>query len=427
MEQKARAGSRNEMFWRIIWPVVVVIIFGGAMLFANGCGGGGGGSDGTKAENSDLNQNNNQNPPADQNANPPADVKKIAGLIQLSRTGQAKCYNSSGAETDCKETGQDGDIQAGIAWPDPRFTDNGDGAVTDNLTGLMWMRDGNIKETRPHSTCIFGCPPEGSELYNGAASYVLMLNAEKYLGYSDWRLPNINELGSLLDLGKYGFTLPQDHYFVNIEKGFYWSSTIHSPFPLDEPPNVWGMYFYSGIVSRIETRYGDRGFIWPVRTTDAKLVRISQTDGDDPKFKNGIVWPNPRFIDNGNGTLSDALTGLVWTKNMNPVKKAITWQEALDYVAGMNKGAYPNFGYVDWRLPNRKELESLQHYHTPRPWAASTILFTDYPGKSFWTSTTHMGNMQYAWSVVITSGTITDSTFELNEKAKVASYLWPVR
>src|SRR3989338_10110057 len=141
--RKARsAGSRNEMFWRIIWPVVVVIIFGGAMLFANSCGGGGGGSDGTKAENSDLNQNNNQNPPADQNANPPADNNdttpppdntdtnpppdiKIAGTIQLPKTGQTKCYDTVGAEIDCKGTGQDGEIQAGVAWPDPRFTDNG--------------------------------------------------------------------------------------------------------------------------------------------------------------------------------------------------------------------------------------------------------------------------------------------------------------
>src|SRR3989344_8150136 len=165
--RKARsAGSRNEMFWRIIWPVVVVIIFGGAMLFANGCGGGGGGSDGAKAENSDQNQNINQNPPADQNANPPTDNNtppspddantspppnnsdttsppdiKTAGTIQLPKTGQTKCYDSSGIEIDCKGTGQDGEIQAGVAWPDTRFIDNNDGTVTDDFTGLMWLND----------------------------------------------------------------------------------------------------------------------------------------------------------------------------------------------------------------------------------------------------------------------------------------------
>ena len=39
--------------------------------------------------------------------------------------------------------GDDGEIQSGLIWPDPRFTDNGDGTVTDNLTGLIWLKDGN--------------------------------------------------------------------------------------------------------------------------------------------------------------------------------------------------------------------------------------------------------------------------------------------
>lgn len=64
-----RAERRNEMFWRIFWPLAVIVVFGGAVLFANGCGGGSssGGDDGLKTDNSsnDQNKNNNDNPPAD--------------------------------------------------------------------------------------------------------------------------------------------------------------------------------------------------------------------------------------------------------------------------------------------------------------------------------------------------------------------------
>ena len=67
-----------------------------------------------------------------------------AGTVNLSRTGQTKCYDSTGIEIPCADTGQDGEIQAGVAWPSPRFTDNGDGTMTDNLTGLMWTKDANL-------------------------------------------------------------------------------------------------------------------------------------------------------------------------------------------------------------------------------------------------------------------------------------------
>ncbi|MCC6542909.1 MAG: hypothetical protein IT392_00205 [Nitrospirae bacterium] len=67
----------------------------------------------------------------------------LAGTVELPETGQTTCYNSSGSVIACPGTGQDGDIQAGVPWPSPRFTaGTGTGAdcVTDNLTGLMWQR-----------------------------------------------------------------------------------------------------------------------------------------------------------------------------------------------------------------------------------------------------------------------------------------------
>jgi hypothetical protein len=69
----------------------------------------------------------------------------FAGSVQSPQTGQTVCYNSGGTPIECPGTGQDGNFRAGVAWPEPRLTENGDQAVTDNLTGLIWAKDGNVK------------------------------------------------------------------------------------------------------------------------------------------------------------------------------------------------------------------------------------------------------------------------------------------
>src|ERR1039457_87617 len=66
-----------------------------------------------------------------------------AGTIQLPQTGQTSCYDANGNVINCAGTEQDGNVQAGVAWPNPRFTVSGD-CVTDNLTGLMWAKNANL-------------------------------------------------------------------------------------------------------------------------------------------------------------------------------------------------------------------------------------------------------------------------------------------
>ncbi len=69
-----------------------------------------------------------------------------------------------------------------------------------------------------------------------------------------------------------------------------------------------------------------------------------------------------RFKDNGDGTVTDPDTNLMWTKNANLPGESMLFYEALNYIQEMNRGTLPNFGYTDWRLPKQDELRSLVDY-----------------------------------------------------------------
>ena len=123
-----------------------------------------------------------------------------------------------------------------------------------------------------------------------------------------------------------------------------------------------------------------------------ELPKTGQTTsyvaGDDGDLETGVAWPNPRFTDIGDSTIKDELTGLVWSKNANLPNGSKTWQQALDYVAGMNAGTYPNFGYTDWRLPNVNELRSLIDNSRYNPALPSGHPFTNVQSYYYWSSTT---------------------------------------
>ena len=113
---------------------------------------------------------------------------------KLSKSGQTACYDADGNGISCAGTGQDGDLQKGVAWPSPRFTNNNDQTITDNLTGLMWTQNGNAPGPDV-------CTPGVTKNWQPALDYVTCLNTNNYLGYNDWRLPNTIELTSLDNLG----------------------------------------------------------------------------------------------------------------------------------------------------------------------------------------------------------------------------------
>ena len=344
----------------------------------------------------------------------------FADTIQLPKTGQGKCYDIAGNQISCVGTGQDGDIQAGVAWPNPRFTDNGDGTITDNLTGLMWTKNANLFN--------------GINLWQKALDYIAGMNAVKYqnFGYKDWHLPNVNELKSLVDYEYFGPSLPQGHPFSNTSSSGYWSSSSYACTPYCPLPLrcAWEVDMSYGSVDGTDKSGGGGYFyVWPVRISGTfnRLPRTGQITnyytGDDGALQQGVVWPNPRFVDNGDGTVTDKLTVLMWTKNANLSMVGMSWQKALDYVASMNKGS-GTYGYNDWRLPNINEIKSLTNAETTdcADWL-NGLGFIDVQSAHYWSSTSFAHWAVLAWTVEMRSG----SVFYGCDKASYNGYVWPVR
>ena len=163
------------------------------------------------------------------------------GLASVEKTGQTTSY----------ATGDDGDLQKGVAWPNPRFTDNGDGTVTDNLTGLIWLKDANCFGEKIWADALSDA--------NGLASGSCGLTDGSSAG--DWRLPNVKELQSLIDFGQYGPTLPSDHPFLlGVQSTHYWSSTTYAGYT----DNACTVSIYNGLVSTSNKGHND--YVWPVRS-----------------------------------------------------------------------------------------------------------------------------------------------------------------
>ena len=118
--------------------------------------------------------------------------------------------------------------------------------------------------------------------------------------------------------------------------------------------------------------------------------------GQDGEFRVGRKWPDPRFAVQDE-TVKDLLTGLTWTHNANPADFPMNWQESFDFVRAMNKGK--EFGFTDWRIPNRRELRSLLSYQAKRPALPHGHPFRNIFLGWYWTSTTAAIHPAYAWYV----------------------------
>ena len=283
-------------------------------------------------------------------------------VVRIPCTGQAKCYNNFD-ETTCPAPGaffygQDAQYAAlGICVP-KSYTVNGtipEEIVVDNNKGLQWQKTlSGITYT-----------------WDGAIAYCDDLT---YSGYSDWRLPNDRELESIVDAGYPAPSIDTDTFPGTPMAGF-WSSSSRG----DKTNDAWCVQFSNGLV----TSY--------IKTTVlyARCVR----------GKNW--WQEGSFIEEPAGeqvVVADSATGLAWTKEYTSI--SMTWQSALIYCEELNYA-----GHADWRLPNIDELKTLINRGRYSP--ASD--FPDMPSMLFWSSSSRVSGISYAWSLGLGSGTVTSN------------------
>lgn len=167
------------------------------------------------------------------------------------KTGQTTSY----------ATGDDGDLEKGVTWPNPRFTDNGDGTITDELTGLIWLKDANCFGPRTWNNAL----SDSNGLADGTCGLTDGSNA------GDWRLPNINELYSLVHKGYCDPSVPdtagtgqwsEGDPFTDVRSSDYWSSSTVEC-------NT-GYARYVTMYEGYEILYIKSGnlYVWPVRDGD---------------------------------------------------------------------------------------------------------------------------------------------------------------
>ncbi len=303
-------------------------------------------------------------------------------------TAQTSCYDN-GSEISCPTEaqtffGQDGQYNGN----QPNFTKNNDGTTTDNVTGLMWQQspdidgDGDI-DAKDKLTY--------QEAADGASGLVLG-------GYSDWRLPTIKELYSLI-------------YFNGTDPSGYEGTDTSGLIPFIDTDYFEFAYGDTSAGERIiDSQYASSNLyvandqtLFGVNFADGRIKGYGLSlFGKEKTFYVIYVRGNSDyglndFLNNGDGTISDRNTGLIWTKNDSGM--GLNWQEALEWVQEKNDVKY--LGYNDWRLPNIKELQSIVDYsRSPDTTGSASIAAVfnatsiineagqaDYP--YYWSSTTH--------------------------------------
>ena len=184
------------------------------------------------------------------------------GPAPVPKTGQSSCYDDTLGVIDCTGTGQDGEYQNGVTWPNPRFVDNNDGTITDNLTGLIWLKNANCFGQRTWFVALTFC----NELEDG------MCDLTDGSSQGDWRMPNVYELHSLIHIGYYDPALSnttgtskwaEGDPFTNVTStldGNHWTSTSTEA----ATDYVWYVPMYSGGMY-MGGQKTNSYYVWPVR------------------------------------------------------------------------------------------------------------------------------------------------------------------
>ena len=305
-------------------------------------------------------------------------------------TGVSLCYGNSAAIT-CPTNTTDAFYGQFHGTP-PSYQNNGNGTISDLNTGLMWIQARGTKISWDSAFIMAAQCTTG--------------------GYNDWRVPTIKELYSLMNFtGKSGTTHPTCNAYIDttyfgwttgnlaigerIIDGQDWSANQYTSLTMVADTTIFGLNTIDGRIK------GYPKYQPPSNTTPQQMyIRF---------VRGNINYGINNFVDNGDNTISDIATGLMWSKNDDGA--GMNWQAALAY--SQTKNTQNFLGYNDWRLPNAKELQSIVDYSRSPDFTNSAAIdpvfnctaisneggFTDYPW--YWTSTTHLDNM---YGVYVTFG-----------------------
>ncbi len=266
-------------------------------------------------------------------------IVRLREFFPVPDTGQTQSYTAT--------IGEDSDY---LINP-PHFSDNGDGTVTDNVTGLMWWQDSDI-QTYQNWYVAAGTH---DSIYNpGLTDFC---GNSTLAGYTDWRLPDEFELQGIANYGTSGPAI-DENYFLNTSS-HYWSSTtvVHRP---------------------TYARY--------VNYSDGRIFYKSKSDNSFVKCVRGEPDPSLSYTDNSDGTVTDNVTGLMWQQEDDSTERS--WLSALTYCENLSLAAH-----TDWRLPNVKELVSIIDNSRYDPAINTTyfpnISYDDLSNTVYWSSTAY--------------------------------------
>ena len=269
-------------------------------------------------------------------------------MRSLPDTGIELCYDMS-QEIDCPAPGEPFYGQDAQYTTNPMsFTDNVDGTVTDNVTGLMWQEEDD----------------DAAKPWRDAFAYCDYL---ELAGHTNWRLPNEYEIQGIVDYGQQERPSIDAAYFPDLKPSYYWSSSIYT----GSTDSAWRVYYLGNV------NYNE--------ITNSMYVLCVR---DEPTLQS--------FTDNGNGTVTDNVTGLLWQQEVDGVE--MDWEDALAYCEDSELA-----GRTDWRLPDIKELRSIVDNTQYDP-AVDTAYFPGTAWYYHWSSSTYADYTGSAWYVNITNG-----------------------
>lgn len=278
-----------------------------------------------------------------------------AYLSKVPDTAQSKCYDNT-REIICPGPnepfyGQDAHYE--IHPPGYEVaTIDGHEVILDQVTGLMWLRrDDETKRT-----------------WQEAVEYCEHLDLA---GYSDWRLPTKKELQSIGNFGHADSADDMAHFpDLHEPEACYWSASTRAFLAL----SAWTVCPWNS-----EVRFDIKSDGHPVRAVRGRPLEF----GD--------------FRDNGDGTVTDIATGLMWQQAED---RPMTWETALAYCQDLDLG-----GYDDWRLPDIRELSGLVDDLRRNP-SIDTAYFPGCRPANYWSGTSYARYPDFAWYVRFADGRV---------------------